>query len=179
MKKSSVFTKYHHIKSVCFVHSKNRPKTRKPFVHTLSYISKRTVKKIIFYIHSQTCPLAWWSLREMVGSRHTGITSLPQWFTADCLWVVLHPWVRNVLFSMVKTANILPLCHSDGRCQLFCWLCACSLCYKELFTSSSSLIIIIFVFVYAYIITSNRPKPNSFTLYMQIYVSQITACLWM
>lgn len=95
--KSSVFTKYHHIKSVCFVHSKNRPKIRKPLVHTFSYISKRTVKKIIFYIHmvcsSQTCPLAWWSLREMVGSRHTGITSLLQWFTADCLRVVLHPWV--------------------------------------------------------------------------------------
>lgn len=125
---------------------------------------KTNCQKIIFYIHSQTCPLAWWSLREMVGSRHTGITSLPQWFTADCLRVVLHPWVRNV-FSMVKTANILPLCHSDGRCQLFCWLCACSLCYKELFTSSSSLVIII-LFSCMHIITSNRPKLNSFTLYM-------------
>lgn len=77
-----------------FLHSKYQPKTRKPFVHTFSYISKRTIQKIIFYIHricsSQTCPLAWWSILEMVGSRHTGIISLLQRFAADCLCVVLH-----------------------------------------------------------------------------------------
>lgn len=160
---------------MCFVHSKNRPKIRKPLVHTFSYISKRTVKRSYFtftvkLVPSPGGPSVKWSVPA---TRESPPSPNGSQLIASGSFCILG-YLSVVQYG--KNCEYPALCHSDGRWQLFCRLCACSLCYKELFTSSSSLIIII-LFSCMHIIISNRPKPNSFTLYMQIYVSQITACL--